>query len=137
MAPTDANTMMQYFFVGVTGSSSVSFDAGAIDSSSLSSSRRRTTAYTRFEKRRCLSGGCTQSTTRGPKPSRRKLNELTSTSASTIVVASLLFSANGKPSEFADGGVTQIRVTSTSSGEVSSYFSEYDDIYVRYCRHVT
>ncbi|CAM9419179.1 unnamed protein product [Pylaiella littoralis] len=99
-----------------TGSSSVAFGPSFIDSSSPASRRRRTTASARPQERSYTSGG--QRTSQRPASSRRKLNEVDSTSPSTIVVAHLLFSANGGPSSSVDGaGVTQIKITSTSSGE--------------------
>ncbi|CAN0146525.1 unnamed protein product [Pylaiella littoralis] len=101
-----------------TGSSSVVFGERAIGSSSPASRRRRTTISGRPQEHSCTSGGCTQLTSQRFKSSRRKLDEIVSTSPSTIVVAHLLFSANGGPSSSVDGaGVTQIKITSTSSGE--------------------
>ncbi|CAN0146388.1 unnamed protein product, partial [Pylaiella littoralis] len=101
-----------------TGSSSVVFGESAIGSSSPASTRRRTTTSGRPQEHSCTSGGCTQRTSQRLESSRRKLDEIVSTSPSTIVVAHLLFSANGGPSSSVDGaGVTQIKITSTSSGE--------------------
>lgn len=51
--------------------------------------------------------------------SRRVLDEVSVTPTSTIVVAHLGFNVNGQPSNLVDAGTTQVRVSSTSSGEVS------------------
>lgn len=53
-------------------------------------------------------------------PSRRMLDDASSpTPTSTIVVANLGFNVKGRPSSAVDAGTTQVKVSSTSSGQVN------------------
>lgn len=58
-------------------------------------------------------------TEQGQSSRRTMLDEVSSTPTSTIVVAHLGFNTNGRPSSLVDAGTTQIRLSSTSTGEVS------------------
>ncbi|CBJ26945.1 conserved unknown protein [Ectocarpus siliculosus] len=99
-----------------TGTSSVSFEDGVIASPSSPSTRRRMTPEIDGGLK-CKSGRCARSTRRMPKSSSRRLNSVSSTSTSTVVVTNQLFNANDRPSALVNGGVTQIKVSSTSDGE--------------------
>ncbi|CAB1100232.1 unnamed protein product [Ectocarpus sp. CCAP 1310/34] len=99
-----------------TGTSSVSFEDGVIASPSSPSTRRRMTPEIDGGSK-CKSGGCARSTRRMPKSSSRRLNSVSLTSTSTVVVTNQLFNANDRPSALVNGGVTQIKVSSTSDGE--------------------
>ncbi len=77
----------------------MTFEAGAVESSPASA-------------------GLALSQPRPSSPSRRRLQEDSSASSSTIFVASLGFNLHGRPSSAVEAGVTQIVVTSTSSGAV-------------------
>ncbi|CAM9232606.1 unnamed protein product [Ectocarpus sp. 6 AP-2014] len=99
-----------------TGTSSVSFEDGVIASPSSTSTRRRMTPEIDGGLK-CKSGRCARSTRRMPKSSSRRLNSVSSTSTSTVVVTNQLFNANDRPSALVNGGVTQIKVSSTSDGE--------------------
>lgn len=93
----------------------MTFDAGGIVTSPASA-RRRTTALERPQDHsRCSFGGCAS---QRRQPFHRRLDEELHTSSSTIVVAHLRFNVNGRPSSIIEAGVTQIKVRSTSSGEV-------------------
>ncbi|CAM9473958.1 unnamed protein product, partial [Ectocarpus sp. 8 AP-2014] len=99
-----------------TGTSSVSFEDGVIAFPSSPSTRRRMTPEIGGGSK-CKSGGCARSTRRMPKSSSRRLDSVSSTSTSTVVVTNQLFNANDRPSALVNGGVTQIKVSSTSDGE--------------------
>ncbi|CAM9766978.1 unnamed protein product, partial [Ectocarpus sp. 12 AP-2014] len=99
-----------------TGTSSVSFEDGVIASPSSPSTRRRMTPEIDGGSK-CKAGRCARSTRRMRKSSSRRLNSVSSTSTSTVVVTNQLFNANDRPSALVNGGVTQIKVSSTSDGE--------------------
>ncbi|CBJ26947.1 conserved unknown protein [Ectocarpus siliculosus] len=99
-----------------TGTSSVSFEDGVLASPSSPSTRRRMT-HEIDGGLKCKSGRCARSTRHMPKSSSRRLNSVSSTSTSTVVVTNQLFNANDRPSALVNGGVTQIKVSSTSDGE--------------------
>ncbi|CAM9232454.1 unnamed protein product [Ectocarpus sp. 6 AP-2014] len=99
-----------------TGTSSVSFEDGVIASPPSPSTRRRMTPEIDGGSK-CKPGGCARSTRRMPKSSSRRLNSVSSTSTSTVVVTNQLFNANDRPSALVNGGVTQIKVSSTGDGE--------------------
>ncbi|CAM9699138.1 unnamed protein product [Ectocarpus sp. 12 AP-2014] len=99
-----------------TGTSSVSFEDGVIASPSSPSTRRRMTPEIDGGSKH-KSSGCARSTRRMPKSSSRRLNGVSSTSTSTVVVTNQLFNVNDRPSALVNGGVTQIKVSSTSDGE--------------------
>eukprot|EP00903_Cladosiphon_okamuranus_P012876 g12026.t1 len=97
-----------------TGSSAVTFEAGAIITSPGLSSRRTTVLGQPQVHAGCASGGCASKTRQAVL---RRLDQEQYTSSSTIIVTQLGFSANGRASSVVEAGVTQIKVTSTSSGE--------------------
>ncbi|CAM9718087.1 unnamed protein product [Ectocarpus sp. 4 AP-2014] len=99
-----------------TGTSSVSFEDGVIASPSSPSTRRRMTPEIDGDSK-CKAGRCARSTRRMRKSSAQRLSSVSSTSTSTVVVTNQLFNANDRPSAVVNGGVTQIKVSSTSGGE--------------------
>ncbi|CAM9236501.1 unnamed protein product [Ectocarpus fasciculatus] len=99
-----------------TGTSSVSFEDGVIGSPSSASTRRRMTPEN-DKGSKCKAGGCARPTRRRRQSSSRRLSSVPSTSTSTVVVTNQLFNAIDRPSALVNGGVTQIKVSSTSDGE--------------------
>ncbi|CAM9229815.1 unnamed protein product, partial [Ectocarpus fasciculatus] len=99
-----------------TGTSSVSFEDGVIGSPSSASTRRRMTPEN-DKGSKCKAGGCARPTRRRRQSSSRRLSSVPSTSTSTVVVTNQLFNAIDRPSTLVNGGVTQIKVSSTSDGE--------------------
>ncbi|CBJ29758.1 hypothetical protein Esi_0160_0064 [Ectocarpus siliculosus] len=98
------------------GTSSVSFENGVIGSPSPPSTRRRMTPEM-DEGSKCKAGGCGSSTNRRRRPSSRRLSTVSPASTSTVLVTNQLFNAVSRPSALVNGGVTQIRVSSTDDGE--------------------
>lgn len=111
------------YVFGRAGPSAVAFDAGAI-ATSPSTARRRTAAVLEPppEASSCKFGGCASQRRRGVY---HTFDEELSTSSSTIVITHLGLGVNGRPSRIVEAGVTQIKVTSTSGGEVRSYTSTF------------
>lgn len=93
----------------------MTFEAGAITTSPGSSRRRMTALEHPQEYVGCKFGGCASQRRQAV---RRRLDQESYISSSTIVVSQLGFSVNGRASSVVEAGVTQIKVTSTSSGEV-------------------
>ncbi|CBJ26948.1 conserved unknown protein [Ectocarpus siliculosus] len=98
------------------GTSSVSFENGVIGSPSPPSTRRRMTPEM-DEGSKCKAGGCGSSTNRRRRPSSRRLSTVSPASTSTVLVTNQLFNAVSRPSALVNGGITQIRVSSTDDGE--------------------
>ena len=95
-SPQDDNDCCWKPPLEMPGSSSVTFEAGSVEPSSPASA----------------------SLSQSWRSSHRRLQEDSSSSSSTIVVANVGFNFNGRPSSAVEAGVTQILVTSSSTGAV-------------------